>query len=121
MDDQSWRFSKEEHLRKRSQFLKVYAEGRKLVCARFVLYALANEHKYSRLGLTVSRKIGGSVVRNHIRRLLREIFRKNKESIPEPCDLVFNVRRSAAGASFEQMLADFQWAMKRLKQRGKGC
>ena len=106
MDDQGYGFSKAERLRKRKQFLGVYERGDKIQATYFVLYMLENGRPHHRLGITASRKIGGAVVRNRIKRRLREIFRTNKQAIFPHCDLVVNAKRSAARARNHQIQED---------------
>jgi ribonuclease P protein component len=100
-------FRREERLRKRPQFLGVYAQGEKFGGSFFYAYFLLNQLPYSRLGLTVSRRVGGPVDRNRVKRRLREIFRHNKDRLNPPCDLVLNARRSAVGATFCALEEEF--------------
>lgn len=65
-----------------------------------MVIARQGQQPWTRIGLTVSRKVGKAVVRNLVKRRLREIFRKNKARIPAGMDLIFIARREAATASF---------------------
>lgn len=53
---------------------------------------MANTESYNRLGISVHRKIGDAVRRNRIKRLIREVFRLNRDLFPASCDVVFTVR-----------------------------
>jgi len=53
---------------------------------------MANAESYNRLGISVHRKIGDAVRRNRIKRLIREVFRLNRDLFPASCDVVFTVR-----------------------------
>lgn len=117
MDDQGRGFSKAERLRKRREFLGVYERGDKIQSTYFVLYMLENGRPHHRLGITVSRKIGRAVVRNRIKRRLREIFRANKQAIYPHCDLVVNAKRSAARARNQQIQEDILKGILRWKQK----
>ncbi len=117
MDDQGHGFSKAERLRKRKEFLGVYERGDKIQSTYFVLYMLENGRPHHRLGITVSRKIGGAVVRNRIKRRLREIFRTNKQAIFPHCDLVVNAKRSAARARNQQIQEDILKGILRWKRK----
>ena len=111
MDDRKLGFPKEERLLNRKDFLQIYARGEKLHTPHFVLYISKNNLPRHRLGITVSRKIGKAVIRNRVKRLLREIFRTHRETIPSGWDLVINVKRAAAEASHQELRADFRAAL----------
>jgi ribonuclease P protein component len=97
-------------------FRAIYKAGRKVHSERFVLFGRLNETGHPRLGLTVSRKIGGAVVRNRIKRLFREIFRKSLSNISGPLDLVVNAKAGCAGASYENLRAEFNAAARKLSR-----
>ena len=117
MDDQGRGFPKTERLRKRREFLGVYERGDKIQSTYFVLYMLENGRPHHRLGITASRKIGGAVVRNRIKRSLREVFRANKQAIFPHCDLVVNAKRSAARARNQQIQEDVLKGILRWKRK----
>jgi ribonuclease P protein component len=102
-----FRFRKEERLRKRREFLQVYDKGEKLAGRVFFSYFLRNGLSFNRLGLTVSRKIGNTVVRNRIKRRVREIFRLHRHQLVPPCDIVINARRSTGLASYQLLEEEF--------------
>ncbi len=117
MDDQGRGFPKTERLRKRREFLGVYERGDKIQSTYFVLYMLENGRPHHRLGITASRKIGRAVVRNRIKRSLREVFRANKQAIFPHCDLVVNAKRSAARARNQQIQEDVLKGILRWKRK----
>ncbi len=125
MDEKGRGFSKAERLRKRREFLGVYERGDKIQSTYFVLYILENGRSHHRLGITASRKIGRAVVRNRIKRRLREIFRANKQAISPHCDLVVNAKRAAARAHNQPIQEDIlkgilRWKRKSPAQDGEG-
>jgi ribonuclease P protein component len=90
----SFRFRKHEHLRRASDFRRVYERRRSVSDSSLIVYACENNLPYLRLGLSVSRKMGGAVQRNRLRRLYREAFRLTRHEMPMGLDLILIPRRS---------------------------
>ncbi len=86
-------FRPHEHLRRPADFKRVYDRRRSVSDAWLLVYARENDLPYSRLGLSVSRKFGGAVQRNLLRRLYREAYRLTRADIPPGLDLVLIPRR----------------------------
>ncbi|HHX03131.1 MAG TPA: ribonuclease P protein component [Tissierellia bacterium] len=84
-------------------FQRVYSRGRSLVTRYFVIYYLPQKVGHHRIGFTVSRKIGGAVVRNRVRRRLKEMFRLINPSLPKSMDVVIVARGRAKEGNFDQM------------------
>lgn len=89
-------FRKHEHLLTPAEFQQVYDRRRSASDAGIILYARENGLPHTRIGLSVSRKYGGAVQRNRIKRLYREAFRLEKESLPVGLDLVLIPRTQQA-------------------------
>ena len=77
-DTRDFQFKKEDRLLKRGQFLSVQNCGRKIHSHQFIMIHAKGEGDSSRLGITVSKKVGSAVVRNRIKRIIREYFRHNR-------------------------------------------
>jgi len=71
-----------------------------------VVFYCANGGSRSRFGISVKKALGGAVVRNRIRRRIRDILRRNKSEIPSGWDMVMHPRRSVAGANFAALQAE---------------
>lgn len=89
------RFRAHEHLRRPVDFQRVYDRRRSVSDEHLIVYACSNDRSYLRLGLSVSRKVGGAVQRNRIRRLYREAFRLTKHEMTAGLDLVLIPRSPA--------------------------
>ena len=85
---------------RRSDFEAVYRGGKRRSSAQFVVFCRASGGKQSRYGISIKKATGGAVVRNRIRRRIREILRRNRREIPSGWDIVIHPRRSVAQAPF---------------------
>ena len=88
-------FPKTARLRKRPEFLTLSRTGKKIHSANFVVISQKNDMSESRLGITVSGKVGNAVVRNRIKRLVREHFRRHRDEIAAGTDVLVIARPSA--------------------------
>lgn len=79
-------------LRKNAEFRVVYKRGRSFSNKLLVLYTYRNKKDFNRLGISVSKKVGKSVVRNRIKRFIKESFRLNCCNIKTGYDLIFIAR-----------------------------
>jgi ribonuclease P protein component len=116
MGDQRLRPS--ERLRRPSDYQQVFQHGTKLVAPLFVLYVLPTSAPRSRLGMAVSKRVGGAVVRNRVKRRLRELFRRHKSLLCPACDVVFVARQGAAEASLEEYTRQFLMLLHRCQRAG---
>ena len=98
-----------------SEFEKVYKQGTAYRGKLFTVHEFPNELGTLRLGLSVSKKVGNAVVRNTLRRRLREIFANVAPEAGSDRDLVVSARPAARGASFEDLRAEFSRALVRLR------
>lgn len=89
-----------ESLKKNDQFREVYKKGKSLANKYFVIYVLENNLQKNRLGISVSKKVGNSVVRHHLTRLIRESYRLHENMFNSGLDIVVVVRKSAANINY---------------------
>lgn len=95
-----------ESLKKNDQFREVYKNGRSLANKYLVIYVLENNLEINRLGISVSKKVGNSVVRHHLARLIRESYRLHEDMFNSGLDIVVVARKSAASISYHDMESD---------------
>jgi ribonuclease P protein component len=100
-------FKKQDRILSRQIFRRVYEQGHKFRAEYFTAFVLPNSEKRARVGITATRKTGNSVARNRSRRLVREVFRKNKWRVPPAIDIVINVKSSMAEARYDDIEKDF--------------
>jgi ribonuclease P protein component len=91
---------KKYRIRKNSEFRVVYKKGKSFANKLLVLYIFRNVRKLNRTGVSVSKKVGKSVIRNRVRRLIKESYRLNNTNLKQGYDLVFIARNSAKNKSF---------------------
>jgi ribonuclease P protein component len=87
-------------LKQNREFRSLYARGKNTAGVYLALYARKNRAGASRLGITVSGKLGGAVVRNRVRRKLKEAYRLNEDRFAKGFDIVVTARSKAVGADF---------------------
>ena len=88
-------------LTKRAQYLAVYKSGKAWVDELIVIKVLPNELEFSRYGFSVAKEIGKAVVRNRVRRLLKEIVRVI--SVQSGWDMVFIARPGSVNADYHEL------------------
>lgn len=111
MGDQG--LSSMERLRHRREFERVFQHGIKQVSPAFVWYCLPTSGPHSRLGMAVSKRVGGAVVRNRVKRYTREFFRRHKMQLDPPCDIVVVARRQAADLPYAESVQQFASLLRR--------
>ena len=97
------RFPKRDRLLKRPAFLRLSRHGKKIHTRLFLAAALPGETPQTRLGVTITRKVGSAVRRNRIKRLVREFFRLNSSQVPQGLDINVIAKKEAADAEAEQI------------------
>ena len=91
-----------ESLKKNSDFQKVYRQGKSYANRYLVMYVLENHTEGNRLGISVSKKVGNSVIRHHLTRLIRESYRLHEDMFNNGLDIVVIARSTARDISYHE-------------------
>jgi len=105
------RFRRCERIRRRADYQHVYDHGIRVRGRYSTVFLLANSREGGRLGIAATRKLGGAVARNRAKRLIREIFRRNK--IASGFDVVVVPKRELLDASLTVLEADYRNILER--------
>lgn len=106
-------FSKHERLLKRGDFVRISGQGRKIHTANFIILWEESPVSAVRIGITVSGKVGNAVVRNRLKRLVREFYRLNK-GLFAPVDYNVIAKKGAANLDFGAISQELGRALQRL-------
>ncbi|NDO49322.1 ribonuclease P protein component [Lachnospiraceae bacterium MD335] len=101
-----------ESLKSNRDFKTIYGKGKSFANKYLVMYVLENHLNKNRLGISVSKKVGNSVVRHHVTRLVRESYRLHEEMFNSGLDIVVIARTNAAAAKY----ADIESALLHLSK-----
>ena len=90
-------------IKKNRDFQIVYKNGKSYANKLLIMYVYATGNQDTRIGISVSKKVGNSVVRHHFARLIREIFRLHRDSIDSGLDIIVVSRQAAKEADFKKL------------------
>lgn len=94
---------KKYRLRKNLEFKRVYSGGKNYWNRNLTLYKKKNNLKETRFGITITKKVGKAVVRNKIRRRIKEIYRTNLYRIKSGYDLVFIPKQNVVDITYKEL------------------
>jgi ribonuclease P protein component len=109
------RLRRQERLTTRADFSRCYRQGRRLRTSYFTVYAYHRGEGVTRLGLAVGKAVGIAVVRNRVKRRLRELFRRQKALLPRGYDLFVRALPASASAPYAALEAAWCGTMARLR------
>ena len=109
------RFRRPERIRRRAEFQRVYEEGVRVHSRTLTLFLLPSGGATGRLGVAATKKLGGAVERNRAKRLIREVFRRNK--VAPGFDVVIVPKRELLGASLAALELEYQQTLERAFRR----
>ena len=101
MQKKKYTFKKLNKLKSKKSFQVVYGKGRTVVDALSVFYILADQGEDLQIGLAVGKKLGCAVVRNHVKRLMREVFRKHQAELKKGYHIVWVARKKLTKADYK--------------------
>ena len=111
------RFPKSSRLLKHADFDHVYQNGKRQFSGHMTVFSLRREAGAPRVGFTVGRVLGGAVVRNRIKRRLREAVRRHLHALPASVDLVINPKKSVLTLEFAQLEAEIARAFEKVSRQ----
>ena len=99
---------------RKSEFDEVYRAGKRRSSSHFTAFVRASGQPVSRFGFSIKKALGGAVLRNRMRRRMREIVRWHRQEIPTGWDIVIHPKSSVASAPLAALTADFLRLLKAL-------
>jgi ribonuclease P protein component len=111
MNSPTARLGSSERIRRRADFQQIYGQGVRMHGRYSTIFVLPNKQGIGRLGIAATKKLGGAVQRNRAKRLIREVFRRNK--IAPGLDIVVVPRRELLEASLTALEADYRSTLER--------
>jgi ribonuclease P protein component len=96
-------YTKADRLLKRAEYLRLTRTGKQIRDRYFIIRYNTSDTGKSKLGTTITKKVGNAVVRNRLKRLIREHFRHNRYRFDNPLDLMIIAKKTAAGLTSKQV------------------
>ena len=112
-------FTKADRILNRAEFVQLSKTGTKLQNRHFIAIYLPGRFDRSRLGITVSRRVGKAVTRNRIKRFAREYFRLNRQEMTGNWDINLIVKKEAAGLSSQEVFLSLQDIFRKIGASGQ--
>ncbi len=115
-------FRPDEHIRQRTEFQQIYERGAKVHGRYATLFCLPTDRPFARLGIAATKKLGGAVVRNRAKRLIREVFRLTKvDGSTAGLDIVVVPKRELLDASLDAIETDYRNLLAKYLGRRRGA
>ena len=108
-----FKFGKMERIKSKKGFQLVYSSGRSVVDSLSVIYVLTFPSDKVQIGLAVGKKLGNAVLRNHVKRMMREVFRNRKHELKAVSGIVWGARKKLSAADYHTYDRVFMRLVKR--------
>jgi len=105
-----------ERIKKKKDFLHLYKKGKRYRGKYFNLVYLSNASDFSRMAVVVSKKVGNAIKRNKFKRWMRTLFRRNKNLLKDPLDIIIIVKREIFEASWLKLQEDYLSAIQSISK-----
>jgi ribonuclease P protein component len=115
MEKMSYKLKKRNVLRKNKQFQEMYRSGRSYANRLAVLYVMVSQPNVRRMGFAAGKRLGGAVVRNRVKRLLREVYRLQQDQLITGHDFILVGRQGILSADYRQITSAVQDLFRRAK------
>jgi ribonuclease P protein component len=106
-----------ERIKKKKEFLVLYRKGYRYKSKYFNLIGLSNALTYSRVGVVASKKVGNAVTRNRSKRWMRELFRRNKDLLEHPVDLLIVALPAMKEATWRELKESYLQAVGKIFEK----
>ena len=106
---------KTEIIKSKHDFSRVYSKGKSFACRDMVIYILNDERLSGKVGFAAGKKLGCAVIRNRVKRLLRETYRLCKNDIRRDCALLLVGRKNLTQAKLDSAIKSFRELCRRAK------
>jgi ribonuclease P protein component len=110
-------FRSNERIKRRAEFQEIYQKGVRVHGRYSTVFVLANQLPIGRLGIAATKKLGGAVERNRAKRLIREVFRRNK--VAPGFDVVVIPKRELLETSLTALETDYRNTLERTVRRSR--
>ena len=111
--------NKKQRIKKNAEFQTIFKKGKSFANRQFVVYCLNKEEDYYRVGLSVSKKVGNAVVRNRIKRYIRQTFLEIHDQVFPNMDYIIIARNPAAKLDFHETKKSIEHVLKVAKALNK--
>ena len=104
--------NKRQRIKKNEEFQKVFKKGKSFANRQFVVYCMRQEQPAFRIGLSVGKKVGNAVVRNQVKRYIRQAFLELQDDVKQDMDYVIIARTQAASLDFHETKKSLEHVLK---------